>query len=187
VRGLLVKATDGNARLNCKSISPRISHTSGSADAVAPAAVAVADRELVIGSVSGGGSIGSAGSSGTDGPTMKLERRNYQMSSLDMLATCPLLASITTLYSRAGCLKAYMPCASLRPFTNTVSLFSSTNCTGIPRATWPSVNRNLHTTLSSVSFLHWMRRLDELAALDRENVSKTAATLIADFMSVLHL
>ena len=38
-----------SARPNCKSISPRISHTSGSADTVAPAAVAVADRELVVG------------------------------------------------------------------------------------------------------------------------------------------
>jgi hypothetical protein len=49
------------------------------------------------------------------------------MSSLDMLATWPLLASTTTLYSAAGALKAYMPCMSVRPLANTLSLSSSIN------------------------------------------------------------
>jgi hypothetical protein len=36
-----------------KSISPRISHTSAAAHAIAPAAVGVADREQRVGAVSG--------------------------------------------------------------------------------------------------------------------------------------
>src|SRR5262249_54309353 len=108
----------------------------------------------------------------------------YQMSSLDMLATWPLLASITTLYSAAGGLKAYIPCASVRPLANTLSLFSSTSFTGIPRAIWPPVNRNLHTTSSVLIFLHWIRSVEALRALGSDNATKTAASLIADFMSV---
>jgi tetratricopeptide (TPR) repeat protein len=110
--------------------------------------------------------------------------RSAQMSSLDLLATCALSASMTTLYSAAGGLKAYRPCMSVRSLPNIRLLSSSINRTGIFRAISPSVKRTLHTTLSALSFLHWTRKLCASPRLDRDNAIRIVAKLTIDFISM---